>query len=320
MPTSPKPGAATPNRVGPWRDGPRRILSPAARRNQPAPPPARPLLPTMRLSERARPASRISSGTRRGSIAAPRRRRRSCSSCCWARPWRAPAQAVWALREEGRARKAEQEAVEKEQEGPGRGRRGSRASSISRRRRGRPRSRSCRHAQVGGARTARRSEEATKAILDFFKKTLLSAGRPGVTGRWRRPSGPAARASDVTLRKAVDATESQVAGAFADRPLGEAIGPRDAGPGLSERGRTGPGGPAVRTRVGLAGGHARGQPPRQRPHCRNQLAVAYRLAGRDRRGRPPVRPRTPIPPSHASALAVARIDAASREESPPRPS
>jgi hypothetical protein len=49
-----------------------------------------------------------------------------------------------------------------------------------------------RHVQAA-AEDARRSEEATKAILDSLKKTLLSAAR--VMGRSRQPSGPAARAA-----------------------------------------------------------------------------------------------------------------------------
>jgi len=64
-------------------------------------------------------------------------------------------------------------------------------------------------------REARRSEEDYEAVLAFLRDKLLSAGRPEEwTGRPR---------DDLTLREAVDAAEPQVAEAFADRPLAEAL-------------------------------------------------------------------------------------------------
>jgi tetratricopeptide (TPR) repeat protein len=87
------------------------------------------------------------------------------------------------------------------------------------------------------------------------------------------------RARDVTLRKALDGTEPQVAAAFVDSPLGEArvrellgaaylsVGEPDQAVKQFER--------ALALREALQG-------PNQRAAaaCRNQLAVAYRLAGR----------------------------------------
>ena len=107
---------------------------------------------------------------------------------------------------------------------------------------------------------ALRSEEETKAILDFFKNNLLSAGRPGdvslTEAFWAGGKG-----KDVTLRKAVDAAESQVAEAFADRPLAEASVREMLGLAYLSLGEPAPGGQAVRASVGIAGSHARSQSP-----------------------------------------------------------
>ncbi len=60
----------------------------------------------------------------------------------------------------------------------------------------------------------KRSEEDAKAVLEFFQDKVLSAGRPeGQEG---------GLGNKVTLRKAVDAAEPEIAKAFADRPLVEA--------------------------------------------------------------------------------------------------
>ncbi len=61
---------------------------------------------------------------------------------------------------------------------------------------------------------AKRSEADSKAVLEFFQNKVLSAGRPlGQEG---------GQGKDVTLRKAVDAAEPDIAKTFADRPLVEA--------------------------------------------------------------------------------------------------
>ena len=152
-------------------------------------------------------------------------------------------------------------------------------------------------------KAARRSEGDTKAILDFLKKNLLSGGRSGdmslTEAFW---AGTGGQGKDVTLRKAVDATESQVADTFLDRPMAEA---------------------SVREMLGLAylslGDPARAVQQYQRAlalretmqgidhpdtaECRNQLAVAYRLAGRTAEASR-LFGRNPNSPTYASALAV----------------
>ena len=58
-------------------------------------------------------------------------------------------------------------------------------------------------------------------ILDFLKKNLLSAGRQGdaslTAAFWTEDLG-----KDLSLHKAVDVAEGQVAASFADRPEAEA--------------------------------------------------------------------------------------------------
>ena len=216
--------------------------------------------------------------------------------------------AVWAFGEEGRARKAEQEALEKERK----------AQDEAARFKGRFHQSEAtwkaaiqefRHAQAA-AEDARRSEEATKAILDFFKKTLLSAGRPG-DGSLPAAFWAGGQGSDVTLRKALDSTESQVAGAFADRPLAEAAIREMLGLGYLNVGEAAQA--VQQSERALALREAtQGAAHADAAACRNQLAIAYRLANRTTEaGR--LFDREPDSTVHASALA-ARIDAAPREE------
>lgn len=72
-----------------------------------------------------------------------------------------------------------------------------------------------RNQTAAGEQKARRAEEDAQAALAFVRDKVLSAGRPL---DWTKPSK-----KDVTLREAVDAAEPQVAGAFPDRPLAEAL-------------------------------------------------------------------------------------------------
>ena len=107
---------------------------------------------------------------------------------------------------------------------------------------------------------------------------------------------------DVTLRKAVDMAESQVAEAFADRPLGEAsvremlgltyLNLGEAAQAVKQYER------AFALREAMQGvNHP------DTAACRNQLAVAYRLAGRTAEaGR--LFDRNPNSPAHAAALAI----------------
>jgi hypothetical protein len=150
-------------------------------------------------------------------------------------------------------------------------------------------------------KAARSAEEEKKAILDFLKNTLLSAAHPGAASLaeafWSGGQG-----KNVTLRKAVDAAESQVAEAFADRPLAEA---------------------SVREMLGLAYVSLGAAPQAVKQYerafalrqamqgvthpdtaaCRNQLAIAYRLAGRAAEG-DRLFDRNPNSPADAAALAA----------------
>ena len=148
---------------------------------------------------------------------------------------------------------------------------------------------------------AQRSEEETKAVLAFVKNKLLSAGRPGdvslAEAFWAGGQG-----KDVTLRKAVDAAEPQIAEAFADRPLGEALVRQILGLtylNLGEPAR------AVKQyeRAFALREAMQGVDHPDTADCRNQLAVAYRLAGRTAdAGR--LFDHNPNSASHASALGV----------------
>jgi hypothetical protein len=141
---------------------------------------------------------------------------------------------------------------------------------------------------------ARRSEQDAKAVLAFFQNNLLAVGR---SKGWA--GGPT---KNVTLRQAVDAAESQVAEAFADRPLVEASIRETLGTTYLDLGE-----PALAVKqceralalreAVLGADHA------DTGDCRNKLAVAYRMADRtteaDR-----LFNQDPISSSHAEALAV----------------
>jgi tetratricopeptide (TPR) repeat protein len=106
----------------------------------------------------------------------------------------------------------------------------------------------------------------------------------------------------VTLRKAVDSTESQVAEAFADKPLAEAsvremlglayLSVGDAAQAVKEYER------ALALRQAM-----QGPSDPELADCRNQLAVAHRLAGRPDVGAR-LFERKAESPAHATALAL----------------
>jgi tetratricopeptide (TPR) repeat protein len=157
------------------------------------------------------------------------------------------------------------------------------------------------HQAQEAEKTARASEEEKKAILDFLKTTLLSAGRPGSMSL-TEAFWTAGKGQDVTLRKAVDVTESQVGEAFTDRPLAEAsvremlglayLSLGDAAQAVKEYER------AFALREAMQGlNHP------DAAACRNQLAVAYRLAGRAGEGGR-LFERDLNSPARAAALAV----------------
>ncbi len=129
------------------------------------------------------------------------------------------------------------------------------------------------------AKTAKGSEEESKAILDFFKRTLLSAGRPGGKSLsdafWSGGQG-----KDVTMRKTLDGADAQVAEAFADQPRQEArvrelLGMAYLNLGVPQE--------AVKEYERAFALFAAIQGPNHpdTAECRNELAVAYRLADRN---------------------------------------
>jgi tetratricopeptide (TPR) repeat protein len=152
-------------------------------------------------------------------------------------------------------------------------------------------------------KTARRAEGDAKAILDFFKKNLLSAGRSGgmslTEAFW---AGTGGQGKDVTLRKAVDAAESHVADAFADRPMAEAAVREMMGLAYLSLGEPGRAVQQYQRALDLRE-TMQGVDHPETAECRNQLAVAYRLAGRtaeaDR-----LFGRNPNSPTYAAALAI----------------
>jgi hypothetical protein len=207
--------------------------------------------------------------------------------------------AIWAFREEGRAREAEQQALQREKkaEGVAAEYKGKYAQAEAT---WKAAGQELRYARAS-AEAARRSEEEARAILDFFKRTLLSAGRPG-DGSLPAAFWAEGRGKDVTLRKALDSTDSRVNEAFADRPLAEAAIREMLGLGY-----LGVGEPARAVRQYERALDLReatqGAAHPDAASCRNQLAVAYRLAGRATEAALLFN-RSPNTPGHAAALAA----------------
>ena len=138
------------------------------------------------------------------------------------------------------------------------------------------------HESKTAEKDARRSEEESKAVLSFLKRTLLSASGPENDSLqdafWNRTPG-----KGLTLRKALDATESQVMEAFQDRPRAEASIREMLGQAYLSLGE-----PTLAVKQLEAAYLLRkategiGQP--ETAACRNQLAVAYRMAGQPTEG------------------------------------
>jgi serine/threonine protein kinase len=158
-----------------------------------------------------------------------------------------------------------------------------------------------------GEKKTRQTEQEAKAILDFIKSKLLAAGRPGdvslTTAFWAGSQGKDASVrKNVTLRTAVDEAESQVTPAFADRPQAEAtvremlglayLNLREAAQAVKQYERS------FELRKAILG-----DKDPDTADTRNQLAVAYRLAGRpDDASR--LFHQKPDSPAHAAALAI----------------
>jgi hypothetical protein len=207
--------------------------------------------------------------------------------------------AIWAFHEEGVARKAEQEAVQKERK----------AEDVAAEYKikfqqseatWKAAAQELRYAQAS-AEAARHAEQDAKDVLDFFKKTLLSAGRPG-GGTLPAAFWAAGKGQDVTLRQALDLTESRIAETFADRPLAEAAIRELLGLGYLNVGEPARAVQQYRRTLDLREA-IQGAAHPDAAACRNQLAVAYRLAGRPTEAAL-LFDRTPNTPGHAAALAA----------------
>ncbi|HWG44506.1 MAG TPA: serine/threonine-protein kinase [Gemmataceae bacterium] len=207
--------------------------------------------------------------------------------------------AVWALRKEGQARKAEQEAVEKEKkekkaaaESKGELHLSEEARKATAKERDRAKA---------AEKTAQRSEEDTKAVLAFLKDKLFSAGHPAnvslTDAFWAKGQD-----KDVTLRQAVDVAASRVAEAFADRPLGEATIRQMLGSAYLKLGEAALAVKQYERALALRTAMLGVNDP-DTAECRNKLAIAYRLARRpDEAGR--LFNHDYDSPARASALAV----------------
>lgn len=124
------------------------------------------------------------------------------------------------------------------------------------------------------------SEENQHAVLQFLESTLLSAGRPAdqslVEAYWQ---GTVNKERDVSLRKAIDETASKVSGAFAERPLAEAIARQVIGQAYLNLGKPALAVPQYEKALELREAFQGGKDP-ETGECRNKLAIAYRLADR----------------------------------------
>ncbi|HEY7308935.1 MAG TPA: tetratricopeptide repeat protein [Gemmataceae bacterium] len=206
--------------------------------------------------------------------------------------------AWWALHKEGQASKAKQQAIEKskkaqkaEEESKGKLEQSEAARKIVEKERDRART---------AEKAARRSEEERKAVLQFVRKKLLAAGRP--EGSIAKDFWAGGQGKDVTLRHALDAAASQVADAFADRPGAETSVREMLGMAYLNVGE--PKQAVEQYERALALHEAmQGVNDSATAACRNQLAVAYRRAGRTADASRLI-DRKPNSPDHAAALAV----------------
>lgn len=129
---------------------------------------------------------------------------------------------------------------------------------------------------LASEKAARRSEQDTKAVMAFLQdKLLLATGNPA---SWSR-DGLGKEGKDVTLSQAVNAAETKVAGAFADRPLVEASIREILGAAYLDLGDAKKAVQQYEQALALREAEL-GPDHTDTGDCRNQLAVAYRRAGR----------------------------------------
>jgi hypothetical protein len=157
------------------------------------------------------------------------------------------------------------------------------------------------HQSQASEREARRSETEIKAILDFFQETLLCAGRTQEStleeAFWTYGQG-----KEVSLHDAFDSTEKRVADVFADRPLAEATVREALGRSYVNLGDPARAVPRYEQALALREG-LQGPNHTDTGTCRNELAVAYRLADRTIETAH-LFVRDSHSPAHASALAI----------------
>jgi tetratricopeptide (TPR) repeat protein len=140
---------------------------------------------------------------------------------------------------------------------------------------------------------AQRNAEATQAVLAFLRDKVLSAGRPR---EWAGGQG-----KDVTLRQAMDAAEAEVAKVLGKRPLAEAALRSILGSTYQDLGELASAVKQFERALALREAML-GIDHVETVACRNQLAVAYRLAGRPLDASR-LYDRHPDTPAHAAALA-----------------
>jgi tetratricopeptide (TPR) repeat protein len=157
------------------------------------------------------------------------------------------------------------------------------------------------HQTQAAERSAWQSQAETKAILDFFQSTLLSAGRTSES-TLEQAFQTFGQGKAITLHDALDLTEKRVAEAFTDRPLAEATVRAALGRAYLNLGDAESAIPQYERALALREG-LEGPNQTDTSDCRNELAVAYRLAGRTTEAAR-LFERNPSSPTHASALAV----------------
>jgi tetratricopeptide (TPR) repeat protein len=148
---------------------------------------------------------------------------------------------------------------------------------------------------LAAQQTTQQSQDDLKAVLSFVRDNLLAAARPpGETG--------AGLGKNVTLRQAVTATEAKVGPVFRARPLAEALARALYGSAYEEMGEAALAVKEFERALALREALLGPNHP-DTITSRNELAVAYRLAGRpDAASR--LYEQDPDLPSHAAALAI----------------
>jgi tetratricopeptide (TPR) repeat protein len=204
---------------------------------------------------------------------------------------------VWALRANGEARAASEEAANERQhalEAEKQAKEERAQAQAARQQVAKERDEA--RAEVGAAR---RTAENARAVVVFLRDRLLSAGR-GVG--WTNGYWAGAREKEVTLREALDAAAREVARTFADRPLVEAEVREVLGSAYLDLGETGPAVAQYERALALREAMLGPDHP-DAVTCRNELARAERLAGRTAEAAR-LYERNPDTFSHAEALAL----------------